>query len=57
MGSQGVVAVAFVGKVNEPLFFYSEEDIAEALNLQMISYGSLDVIEERRKKYVALCST
>lgn len=46
------MAVAFVGKENEPLYFFTEEDTAEALNLQMITYGSLDVIEERRKKLV-----
>ena len=52
MVGQGIVAVAFVGKENEPLYFFTEEDTAEALNLQMITYGSLDVIEERRKKLV-----
>jgi hypothetical protein len=50
MGSQGVVAVAFIGKLNEPIHFFSEEDTAEGLNLQMIIYGSLDVVEEKRKK-------
>lgn len=50
MGSQSIIAVAFVGKKNEPLYFYTEEDAAEALNLQMIIYGSLDAVEEKRKK-------
>ena len=50
MVGHGIVAVAFVGKSNEPLYFYSEEDTAEALNLQMIVYGSLDVVEEKIKK-------
>ena len=50
MVGHGIVAVAFVGKSNEPLYFYSEEDAAEALNLQMIVYGSLDVVEEKIKK-------
>ena len=52
MVGHGIVAVAFVGKLNEPLYFYSEEDTAEALNLQMIIYGALDVVEEKIKKYV-----
>ena len=52
MVGHGIVAVAFVGKLNEPLYFYSEEDTAEALNLQMIVYGALDVVEEKIKKYV-----
>lgn len=51
MVGHGIVAVAFVGKLNEPLYFYSEEDTAEALNLQMIVYGALDVVEEKIKKY------
>lgn len=54
MVGHGIVAVAFVGKLNEPLYFYSEEDTAEALNLQMIVYGALDVVEEKIKKYVFL---
>ena len=52
MVGHGIVAVAFIGKLNEPLYFYSEEDADEALNLQMIVYGALDVVEEKIKKYV-----
>lgn len=48
--NHGIIAVAFIGKKNEPLYFFTEEDTAEALNLQMIIYGSLDVVEEKRKK-------
>lgn len=50
MGSQGIVAVAFVGKKDEPLFFYTDEDYSEAMRLQMIIYGSLDIVEEKRRK-------
>jgi len=45
-----VFSVAFIGKNNEPLYFYSEEDEVETLNLQMIVHSSLDVIDERRKR-------
>lgn len=50
MVGHSIVAVAFVGKSNEPLYFFTEEDTAEALNLQMIIYGSLDVVDEKRQK-------
>ena len=52
MVSHSIQAVAFVGKSDDPLYFFTEEDTVEALNLQMIIYGSLDIVDERRKKYV-----
>ena len=45
-----ISCVAFIGKMNDPLYFYSQEDTAESLHLQMIVQSSLDVMEERRKK-------
>jgi hypothetical protein len=48
--TSNIVALAFIGKYNEPLFFYSEEDTNEYLNLQMIICSSLDVVEEKRKE-------
>ena len=47
-----IVAVSFVGKRNEALFFYSTEEVdpAELLNLQMVVYGALDVVAEKRKR-------
>jgi len=40
--------VSFIGKHNEPLFCYTqEEDSAEALHLQMIANSALDLVEER----------
>ena len=48
-----LAAITIIGKSNEPLYFYNIDGIpAESLNLQMISYGALDSIGERRKKYV-----
>ena len=47
-----IVAVSFVGKRNEALFFYSTDDVdpAELLNLQMVVYGALDAVAEKRKR-------
>jgi hypothetical protein len=45
-----IFCVAFVGKLNEPLYFHSKEDTAEYLHLQMIVHSCLDVIEERKKR-------
>lgn len=45
-----IFCVALVGKNNEPLYYFSKEDTAESLHLQMIVHSCLDVIEERRKK-------
>mmetsp|Transcript_4645 Transcript_4645/g.7584 ORF Transcript_4645/g.7584 Transcript_4645/m.7584 type:complete len:155 (-) Transcript_4645:135-599(-) len=50
-----VYCVAFIGKFNEPLYFYSKEETSEYLRLQMIVHSCLDVIEERKKK--AMTST
>jgi hypothetical protein len=50
MESRQIIAVAFVGKNNEPLYFHTEEDSAQSLHLQMIVFGSLDVVAEKRKK-------
>jgi hypothetical protein len=47
-----VFCVAFVGKFNEPLYFYSKEETAEFLNLQMIVHSCLDMVEERKKRWV-----
>ena len=51
MDSRRVIAVAFIGKQNEPLYFYCEEDYAELIHVQMIAHSSLDIIEEKRKKW------
>lgn len=47
-----IYCVAFIGKSNEPLYFYCNEDTSEYLHLQMMTHSSLDVIEQRKKKYV-----
>jgi spore maturation protein CgeB len=45
-----VHCVAYMGKFNEPLYFYSKEDISESVHLQMIAHSCLDVVEERKKR-------
>jgi hypothetical protein len=45
-----IYCVAYVGKNNEPLHFYSKEDTSEYMHLQMIVHSSLDIVEERRKR-------
>jgi hypothetical protein len=46
-----ITAISFIGKSNEPQFFFTEEqDASEVLNLQMIVYGALDAVTEKRKK-------
>lgn len=45
-----IFSVAFVGKSNEPLYFYSKEETSEYLHLQMIVHSCLDVIEEKKKR-------
>lgn len=47
-----IIAVAFIGKQNELLYFYTEEDTSESLHLQMMAHSSLDVIDEKKSKYV-----
>eukprot|EP01038_Epipyxis_sp_PR26KG_P009684 gene9684-13037_t len=47
-----IFCVAFVGKYNEPLYFYSKEETAEYLHLQMIVHSCLDVVEERKKRAI-----
>lgn len=42
--------VAYVGKFNEPLYFYSKEEASETLHFQMIVHSCLDVVEERKKR-------
>ena len=42
-----VSLVAIIGKMDEPLFFWSEEPEDESLALKQLSHGALDVIEER----------
>lgn len=46
-----VFCVAYVGKFNEPLYFYSKEDTSENLHLQMIVHSCLDIVEERKKRW------
>ena len=52
-----LVAVAFLGKANEPLFFYSINDQPygneEANTHQLVFFSALDVLDERRKKALA----
>jgi len=54
MDSKRILAVAIIGKQNEPLFFTSIGDTSifgyEYLHLQMIAHSSLDIVEEKRKK-------
>lgn len=45
-----IVALALIGKANEPLYFFSKEDNSLNIHLQMIAHSGLDVIEERKKK-------
>lgn len=54
MDSKRILAVAIIGKNNEPLYFTSIGDSNifgyEYLQLQMIAHSSLDIVEEKRKK-------
>jgi hypothetical protein len=50
MDLKKIIAVSILGKMNEPLFFYSEEDYEESLHLQMVLHSSLDSIDEKRRK-------
>jgi hypothetical protein len=45
-----VLSVAFVGKNNELLFFHAAKPYGQHFNVQLISYGGLDFIPERRKR-------
>lgn len=46
-----IAAISFIGISNEPQFFFTEEqDASEVLNLQMIAYGALDAVAEKRKR-------
>jgi len=51
-----ILAVMFIGKQSDPMFFYSDEDsgsdapTAEALNKQLAVHCALDIVDERRKK-------
>lgn len=47
-----IVSVAIVGRYNDLLFFYSDEDNTESINLQMITNSALDVIDEKKHRYV-----
>jgi hypothetical protein len=48
--TMSIYCVAYIGKFNEPLYFFSKEDISEYLHLQMIVHSCLDVVEERKKR-------
>lgn len=50
--SMAMYCVAYVGKFNEPLYFYSKEEASETLHFQMIVHSCLDVVEERKKRYL-----
>lgn len=45
-----VYCVAYIGKFNEPLYFYSKEEASETLHFQMILHSCLDIVEERKKR-------
>lgn len=46
-----IVAIAFISKQNEPLYFSApEEDLNEQLHLQLIVHSAIDVLEENIKK-------
>jgi len=51
-----LVALAFLGKANEPLLFYSADQQAGselAITQQLVFFSALDVVDERRKKALA----
>jgi hypothetical protein len=50
MESRRLVAVAFLGKLNEPLYFHCDEEYSESLHIQMLIHSSLDIVEEKRKR-------
>jgi Sedlin, N-terminal conserved region len=51
-------AVAIVGKQNEPLFIYAEEESAvEALYLQTVMHASIDIIDEKRRRLATTPAT
>lgn len=50
-----IYCVAFVGKFNEPLYFFSKEESSSTLHLQMIVHSCLDVVEERKKRCEVVC--
>jgi hypothetical protein len=39
--------IAIIGKKDEPLFFSTEEEDSEALNLKRLSHEALDIVDER----------
>jgi hypothetical protein len=48
-----ILSVALIGKQNEPLYFYCKDvETSENLHLQMIAHSALDVIEEKKKRFV-----
>ena len=49
--------VAFIGKNNEPLHFYSRREPSELIQLQMIAYSCLDVVDERLERGTKGAST
>jgi hypothetical protein len=50
LNTMSIYCVAYIGKFNEPLYFFSKEDTSEYLHLQMIVHSCLDVVEERKKR-------
>lgn len=46
-----IVSVVFVGKQNEQLFFYCDEDQANRSHLQLVSHSCLDIVEEKKNRY------
>lgn len=47
-----LLCAVLIGKWNEPLYLYCKEEANESLHLQMIAYSALDVIEDKKKKYI-----
>lgn len=45
-----IVCIAYIGKYNEPLYFYCKEDAMDLIHLQMIAHSALDIIEEKKRK-------
>lgn len=39
--------IAFIGKKDEPIYFWSEESEEDALNLKQLAHSALDVVDER----------
>ena len=49
-----IISICIIGKQNSPLYFNcfkGDMGVSEYLHLQLISHSSLDIVEERKRKY------